>query len=65
MKSRIIKAFVRFILALIIAPVILLGWIMICLGEKKEPLETTNALDDMQFYVYPDIDTIEIEENND
>ena len=65
MKSRAIKRFVRLILSLIIAPVILLGWIMICLGERKEPLGTANALDDLQFHVYPDIDTIEIEEHND
>lgn len=65
MKSKVIKTFVRITLALIISPVILLGWIMICLGERKEPLETVNDIDDLQFCVYPDIDTIEIEENKD
>ena len=64
MKSRVINTFFRLILALVMAPVILLGWIMICIGERKEFSKTTKKTKDLQFYVCPDLDTVEIEEYN-
>ncbi len=60
---RAIRVFFKIVLALFMAPVILLAWFMICTGERKGLRETDNTrIREPKFYVYPDLEILEVEE---